>query len=253
MRRLEGLSTVVTGAGNGIGEAIAYRYAMEGACVTVTDIDPAAAAAVRDEIITHGGTAFALPMDVSDRDAVRAGIAAARERFGRVDVVVANAGISMSTGVFDTTAEQWMRHQSVNGIGTLLTMQEAALVMIGQGGGKIIVITSISGRRNNADWVAYAASKAASSSLIASGARALARHSITVTGIAPGIVETPLWEGIYQDDEARTRRFAAYAAEIPLCRTSLPDEMTGAAVFLATSDSDYMTGQIITLDGGITA
>lgn len=254
MSRLEGMSALVTGAGTGIGEAIACRYALEGARVTVADIDLSAAAAVRDEIISHGGSALAVEMDVSDRDAVRAGFAATRDRFGRVDVLVANAGISMSTGVFDTTAEQWMRHQRVNGIGTLLPMQEAARIMIEQGGGgKIIVLTSISGRRNNADWVAYAASKAACSSLIASGARSLARHSITVTGIAPGIVETPLWEGVYHDADARARRFASYAAEIPLGRTSLPDEMTGAAVFLATPDSDYMTGQIITLDGGITA
>lgn len=254
MSRLERLSTVVTGAGNGIGEAIALRYALEGAKVTVADLDLAAAVAVRDEIISHGGTALAVEMDVSDRGAVRTGLAAARERFGRVDALVANAGISMSTGVFDTTVEQWMRHQRINGIGSLVSMQEAARIMIEQGGGgKIIVVTSISGRRNNADWVAYAASKAAGSSLIASGARSLAKHAITVTGIAPGIVETPLWEGIYRDDEVRARRFASYAAEIPLGRTSLPDEMTGAAVFLATPDSDYMTGQIITLDGGITA
>lgn len=254
MNRLTSLATVVTGAGKGIGQAIACRYALEGALVAIADIDLASAMAVRDEIVAHGGVAIALEMDITDRRAVRAGLAAARDRFGRLDVMVNNAGISTSTGVFDTTAEQWMHHQRVNGFGTLIGMQEAATLMIAQGGGgKIINVTSISGRRNNADWVAYAASKASGSSLIASGARALAPHDITVTGIAPGIVETPLWQGIYQDDAALDQRFAAYAAEIPLGRTSLADELSGAAVFLASPDSDYMTGQTITIDGGITA
>lgn len=253
MNRLMSLSTVVTGAGTGIGEAIARRYALEGAQVAIADIDLASAVSLRDAIVAQGGTAMAVEMDVTDRAAVRAGLAAVRDRFGRLDVMVNNAGISMSTGVFDTTAEQWMRHQRVNGLGTLIGMQEAAALMIEQGGGKIINVSSISGRRNNADWVAYAASKASASSLIASGARALAPHGITVTGIAPGIVETPLWRGVYQDDAAREDRFAAYAAQIPLGRTSVPDDLTGAAVFLATPDSDYMTGQTITIDGGITA
>lgn len=254
MNRLTSLSTVVTGAGTGIGEAIARRYALEGAQVAIADIDLASAVSLRDAIVAQGGTVMAVEMDVTDRGAVRAGLAAVRDRFGRLDVMVNNAGISMSTGVFDTTAEQWMRHQRVNGLGTLIGMQEAAALMIEQGdGGKIINVSSISGRRNNLDWVAYAASKASGSSLIASGARALAPHGITVTGIAPGIVETPLWRGVYQDDAAREARFAAYAAQIPLGRTSVPDDLTGAAVFLATPDSDYMTGQTITIDGGITA
>lgn len=254
MNRLTSISTVVTGAGTGIGEAIARRYALEGAHVAVTDIDRASAEAVCSDIVAQGGSAMAVEMDVADRDAVRAGLAAVRDRFGRIDVMVNNAGISLSTELFTTTAEQWMRLQRVNGLGTLICMQEAARHMIDQGdGGKIINLTSISGKRNNADWVAYAASKATVSSLIAGGARALAPHGITVSGIAPGIVETPLWEGIYQDDAARTARFDQYAAVIPLGRVSVADDLTGAAVFLATSDSDYLTGQIVTVDGGITA
>lgn len=254
MNRLMSVSTVVTGAGKGIGEAIARRYALEGASVAIADIDFAAAAALRDDIVAQGGTATAVEMDVTDRAAVRSGLAAVTEQFGGVDVMVNNAGISVSTGVFDTTPEQWMLLQRVNGLGTLIGMQEAAALMIAQGrGGKIINVTSISGRRNNADWVAYAASKASGSSLIASGSRALAPHGITVTGIAPGIVETPLWSGVYEDDEARSARFDAYASEIPLGRISVADDLSEAAVFLATRGSDYMTGQTITIDGGITA
>ncbi len=254
MNRLTSISTVVTGAGKGIGEAIARRYALEGAHVTLADIDLASAEAVRDDIVARGGAAIAVEMDVADRDAVRAGLAEARDRFGRIDVMVNNAGISMSTELFTTTAEIWMRHQRVNGLGTLIGMQEAARHMIAQGGGgRIINLTSISGRRNNLDWVAYAASKATISSLIASGARALAPHGITVSGIAPGIVETPLWSGVFEDPDARAARFERYAAEIPLGRISVADDLAGAAVFLATEDAAYLTGQTVTVDGGITA
>ena len=201
MSRLTSVSTVVTGAGAGIGAAIARRYAGEGAHVTVADIDLNAALAVRDEIVAAGGSAIAVEMDVTDREAVRTGLVEARDRFGSLDVMVNNAGISMSTGVFDTTAEHWMRHQRVNGLGVLIGMQEAAKIMIDLGvRGKIINVTSISGKRNNADWVAYAASKASTSSLIHGGARALAPHGITVTGIAPGIVETPLCASIHENE-----------------------------------------------------
>lgn len=252
--RLTSLSAVVTGAGAGIGAAIARRYGREGALVSVADIDLAAAVAVRDEIVNAGGRAIALEMDVTNRDAVRTGLAAARDRYGRIDVMVNNAGISRSSTLFDTTADDWMRHQRVNGLGVLIGMQEAARLMIADARpGRIVNITSISGKRNNADWVAYAASKASTSSLIHGGARALAPHGITVTGIAPGIVETPLWQGIHTSEAEHDARFTRYAREIPLGRVSKAEDLTGAAVFLASADASYMTGQIVTVDGGITA
>lgn len=259
MNTLASLSTVVTGAAKGIGAAIARRYALEGASVVIADVDLAAAEALRDELLVQGATAIAVEMDVTDRGAVRAGLAAALDQFGRLDVMVNNAGISLSTTLFDTSQEIWMRHQEVNGLGTLIGMQEAAKRMIERGApGKIINVTSISGRRNNADWVAYAASKAVTSSLIQSGARALAPYGITVTGIAPGIVATPLWDGV--DAEATSReatsreaRLARYASQIPLGYVSAAEDLAGAAVFLAGGDSRYMTGQVITVDGGITA
>ncbi|WP_166869656.1 SDR family NAD(P)-dependent oxidoreductase [Salinibacterium sp. ZJ70] len=254
MNTLASISTVVTGAGKGIGEAIARRYAREGALVAIADIDLAAATSVRDDIVVAGGRALAVEMDVADRVSVRRGIAAAVAEFGRLDVMVNNAGISQSTTLADTTAQVWERHQKVNGLGTLICMQEAARAMIADGiAGKIINLTSISPKRNNADWVAYAASKAMVSSLIASGSRSLAPHGITVTGIAPGIVETPLWNGVHENPADLDARFVAYRAQIPLGRIAVADDLAGAAVFLASEDANYMTGQIITIDGGITA
>lgn len=254
MNRLTAVSTVVTGAAKGIGAAIAARLCAEGAHVTVSDRDLSAAQAVCARLEAAGGTAIAVEMDVTDRTSVRTGLAHVRDRFGRVDVMVANAGISLSAPLFDTTADLWMRHQQVNGLGTLICMQEAARLMIEQGdGGKIIAVTSTACKRNSADFVAYAASKASTSSLIQDGARALAPHRITVTGIAPGIVETPLWSGIIEDDADRHERLAQYARLIPLGHVSVADDLVGAAAFLASADADYMTGQIVTVDGGITA
>lgn len=254
MNRLTSISTVVTGAGKGIGAEIARAYAREGAQVAVADIDLAAATSVCDAIVAQGGLALAVEMDVADRESVRRGLAAAVREFGRLDVMVNNAGISQSTVLADTTVAVWERHQRINGLGTLICMQEAAHVMIDDGvAGKIINLTSISPKRNNADWVAYAASKAMVSSLIASGSRALAPHGITVTGIAPGIVETPLWKGVHQNPDELDARFATYRSQIPLGRISVAEDLVGAAIYLASAESDYMTGQIITVDGGITA
>lgn len=254
MNRLTSISTVVTGAGKGIGAEIARAYAREGAMVTIADIDIVAANAVRDDIVSHGGQALAVEMDVADRASVRAALAQTVATAGGLDVMVSNAGISFSTTLDNTTVEVWTRHQTINGLGTLICMQEAADLMIAAGTpGKIINLTSISPKRNNADWVAYAASKAMVSSLIASGSRALAPHGITVTGIAPGIVETPLWAGVHEDPAQRDARFATYRTQIPLGRISVPADLAGAAIFLASPESDYMTGQIITIDGGITA
>ncbi len=254
MHTLASVSTVITGAGKGIGAAIARRYALEGARVAIADLDVALARKLRAELVAQGAEAIAIEMDVTSRDDVRSGLAVVRDRFGGVDVMVNNAGVSNRSTVFDTEEESWMRHQRVNGLGTLIGMQEAAKLMIERGTrGKIINVTSISGRRNNADWVAYAASKAVTSSLVQSGARALAPHGITVTGLAPGIVETPLWEGVDADPGSRAARFARYAADIPLGYVSQPEDLAGTAVFLAGSDSDYMTGQIVTVDGGITS
>lgn len=252
--KLSGHVTVVTGAGAGIGEAIAKRFAAESAAVAVADVNFDAALRVRDDIRANGGQAIALEMDVTDRVQVRTGMSRAHAEFGRLDVAVCNAGISFSKELLDTTEDDWMRCQLVNGMGMMITMQEAAKLMIADNtAGKIINLTSISGRRNNSDWVAYAASKAVTSSLIQSGARELAPYGITVTGIAPGIVETPLWSGIYDNENELAAHMSQYAQEIPLGYVSKAEDLTGTAVFLASAESNYVTGEIITIDGGITA
>ncbi|MER6170727.1 glucose 1-dehydrogenase [Streptosporangium sp. NPDC001681] len=252
MTRLTGKVVVVTGAGRGIGSAITEALARAGASVIATDLDGASAEAVRDRILAAGGDAIAVTMDVSDRSSVVAGLSAAVDRYGHLDILFNNAGILREDPFLDVTEDDWRQLMTVNGLGTLMCTQEAARIMIAQGrGGKIVNTTSIAARQANATFAHYAASKAVVSSLIQSGARALAPYGITVMGFAPGIVRTEMWEGVVADPEARGAREAGYAERILLGRVSVPEDLGPTAVFLAGPGSDYMTGQVVMVDGGM--
>ena len=243
------LSVVVTGAGTGIGEAVARALAGAGARVAVTDRDGDAARRVRDDIVRAGGQALAAILDIRSRDSVAAALDAVVVEFGRLDVMFNNAGVSDELPFLEVTADDWDRMLNTNALGTLICMQEAAKRM-GPEGGRIVNVTSITGRQANASFMPYSASKFAINSLIQSGARALAPRGISVVGLAPGIVETPLWEGIL-DDDARAAKMAAYRARILKGRISVAEDLVPAALFLAGPGADYMTGHVLTIDGGL--
>lgn len=246
------ITVAITGAGNGIGAAIARALASAGARVGVADIDEAAAGRVVADIRESGGEAVALQMDVADRGSVRAALARLVEAFGDLDVLFNNAGISKEIPFLEQTEADWERTHRVNVIGTLVCTQEAAKLMIAAGhGGKIVNTTSITARSANAPFAHYAASKAAVSSLIQASAKALAPHDITVTGFAPGIVATEIWEQVTPDPEERARKIADYSSRILRGRVATPDDIVPVALFLAGPGSDYMTGQVITIDGGM--
>ncbi|GAB3158256.1 (S)-acetoin forming diacetyl reductase [Micromonospora sonneratiae] len=252
MSDLTGKVTVVTGAGSGIGSAVAEALARAGASVVATDRNGPSAEAVRDRILAAGGEAIAVTMDVTDRSSVVAGLAAAVDRYGQLDVLFNNAGILRENPFLEVTEDDWRQLMTVNGLGTLICTQEAAKIMIAQGrGGKIVNTTSITARQANANFAHYAASKAVVSSLIQSGARALAPHGITVMGFAPGIVQTEMWEGVQTDPSARRQKMDDYAKKILVGRVSTPEDLTPIAVFLAGPGSDYMTGQVVMVDGGM--
>jgi meso-butanediol dehydrogenase/(S,S)-butanediol dehydrogenase/diacetyl reductase len=255
MGKLDGRTCVVTGAGRGIGRGIAARLAQEGANVAIADIDAEGASRAADEI---GGEAIGVACDVADRASVRAAIAAAVERFGRLDVMFNNAGVSKTVRFLDTTEDDWERIMRVNGRGVLLCMQEAAEQFKRQGGGgKIVNTASIAGKSGFPLFAAYSASKFAAIGLTQAGARALAEDGITVNAFCPGVVTTELWEQL--DDEfiaiGETQRkgeaLESFGAGILAGRLSTPDDITGLALFLASSDSDYITGQAINVDGGM--
>ena len=254
--KLEGKIAAITGAGSGMGRAIAIAYAREGAKVVVADINLDAAQAVADEIGAAGGEASANQTDVRDLAQAQDMVDGAVERFGGLDILVNNAGVIKILPFLDTTEADWDFMFDVNCKGILWCSQAAARQMIAQGrGGKIINLASQAGRRGEALVLAYCASKACVISMTQSMALALAEHKINVNAIAPGIVDTPLWVDVdkqfahllgWEVGEPKRR----FVESIPLGRIEQPEDVTGAAIFLASADSDYMTQQTLNVDGG---
>jgi meso-butanediol dehydrogenase / (S,S)-butanediol dehydrogenase / diacetyl reductase len=258
IRRLEGRTCIITGAAHGIGKAVAQRLAEEGANVAIGDVDLDAAKSAAADITAAGGRALAQWVDVAERDSVRALIAATVDRYGPLHVMFNNAGIAQAVPLIDTTEEQWNRLMRINGLGVLIGIQEATRQFLGQGtGGKIVNTASVAGKQGFALVGAYSASKFAVVGLTQAAARELAPHNITVNGFCPGIVATELWRKLDEQimHTGRTSKvgeaMAQFSEAILLGRVSTPEDSGGIAAYLASSDSDYMTGQCIQVDGGM--
>jgi len=263
MGRVSGRSCIVTGAARGIGRAIGEALLDEGADVCFADVDADGAAKVASDNagraraagsrVAHAG------VDVTDRAQVRGMIEETVGFFGKLDVVFNNAGVNRPLNFMDVTEENWSFIMDVNGLGCLIGIQEAARQMIAQGtGGKIINTASIASRQGFDNVAPYCASKWAVVSLTQSAARDLAKHDITVTGFAPGVVATEMWEQVDRDlleigaAERPGQAMEEFSAGILRGRVAKPADITGTTTFLASKDSDYMTGQIVMIDGGMT-
>lgn len=262
MGRVSGRSCIVTGAARGIGRAIGEALLDEGADVCFADIDSASAELAarenEDRARQNGGKVAWAGVDVTKRDEVREMIAATVSAFGKLDVKFNNAGINKPMNLLDVTEENWNAIMTVNGLGVLIGMQEAAKQMIDQGhGGKIINTASIASRQGFDNVAPYCASKWAVVSLTQSGARDLAKHDISVTGFAPGVVATEMWSQLDRDlmeigaSEREGQAMAEFSAEILRGRVATPQDITGTTTFLASRESDYMTGQVVMIDGGM--
>jgi meso-butanediol dehydrogenase/(S,S)-butanediol dehydrogenase/diacetyl reductase len=250
--RLDARTIVITGGASGIGAGFARGMAAEGANVVIADLDLAKG----EELATSiGSAALAVRVDVTDRAAVAAGIAAAVDRFGRLDAYFNNAGMNAPMKFLDITEDNFALLMRVNAQSVLVGTQEAAKQFLKQGGGgKVVNTASIAGRTGFASFAPYSAAKAAVISLTQAAARALAKDGITVNGLAPGVVDTPLWIKLDRDLEAMGEaesNFASMAGSILLGRPALPEDIVPTGVFLASSDSDYITGQIIPIEGGM--
>jgi acetoin reductase-like protein len=256
MKRLEGKVAIVTGGAQGIGRAVSHRFAQEGARVAIADLQLDGAQKVADEIGAAGGQALAVAVDVANQAQVQAMVDQVVALFGGVDILVNNAGVIRITPFLEITEEEWDTVFAVNCKGLLWCAQAAAQQMVAQGrGGKIINLASQAGRRGEALVLTYCASKACVISMTQSMALALAPHKINVNAIAPGIVDTPLWEG-------NDRRFAEllgweigepkrrFTEAIPLGRIEQPEDVAAAALFLASDDANYITQQTLNVDGG---
>jgi meso-butanediol dehydrogenase/(S,S)-butanediol dehydrogenase/diacetyl reductase len=256
--RLAGKVCVVSGGAQGIGAGIAKGLATEGAAVVIADLKASTAAAFANELVREGLKVSSFEVDVAERDQVAACFDYAIETFGGLDVVFNNAGFNKPMKFLTVTEDNWNAIQRVNAWGVMMNTQEAAKRMIAQGrGGKIVNTASIAGRQGYPDIVPYCSSKAAVIMITQGAARELAQHGITVNGFAPGVVATPLWDTLDQDLMAigsSTRVGQAieeFSAGILLGRPAVAEDLAGMGVFLASSDSDYMTGQILMFDGGM--
>jgi NAD(P)-dependent dehydrogenase (short-subunit alcohol dehydrogenase family) len=247
MGRVAGKVVLVAGAGGGIGSAGAEALAREGAAVFCTDSDGAAAEATAARIHAAGGRAAASALDIRDRPAVDAAVAAVVRAFGRLDIVLESAGIAHRLDFLEVDAATWERVIAVNLTGMFHLGQAAARQMVSQGsGGSIINVTSQLAEVARPERAAYVASKGGARSLTHAMAVDLARHRIRVNAIAPGPTLTGLTRATYTDPEARR----ATEALIPLGRLGQPDDLAGAVLFLASDESRWVTGSTVTVDGG---
>ena len=265
MGSMTGRSTIVTGAAQGIGRAIGEALLDEGGNVCFADLNGEKAVEVakanEERAARAGGRAMAATVDVAKRDQVRAMIAHVVDTFGSLDVMFNNAGLNKPMNFLDVTDENWHLIMTVNGLGVLIGTQEAAKQMIAQGPAghpyKIINTASIASRQGYDNVAPYCASKAAVVSLTQSAARDLAKHDITVTGFAPGVVATELWETLDKDlmdigaSERPGQAMEEFSAGILRGRVATAADITGTTTFLASPASDYMTGQIVMIDGGM--
>jgi D-sorbitol dehydrogenase (acceptor) len=251
--RLQRRSALITGAARGIGAAIARAYVAEGATVAIGDVDTTRAAATATEI---GDRAYAVRLDVTDQASIDAAVAAVVARAGGLDILVNNAAVFDMAPIVEITRASYDRLFAINVAGTLFTLQAAARAMIAQGrGGKIINMASQAGRRGEALVGVYCATKAAVISLTQSAGLDLIRHRINVNAIAPGVVEGEHWEHVdalfakYENRPLGEKK-RIVGEGVPYGRMGTAEDLTGMAVFLASSDADYIVAQTYNVDGG---
>lgn len=276
---------IVTGAGQGIGRGVALRLAREGARVVVAEFNATTGAETAKLIADLGGEALAYVVNIADPSATSKMVNDVVAHFGRIDILVNNAGVVQTKPMMDLTEADWDRVLNVNQRGMFFCLQAVAAQMIRQipeaerqhigladvtGGqkrnghteqtsrqnnGKIVNLSSISGRRGRPLSTHYAASKAGVISITQSAALALAPYNITVNAVCPGIVPTPMWTQI---DADRSKLFGSQPGEamatfintVPLKRAATPDDVAGAIAFFCSVDADYITGQALNVDGG---
>jgi len=256
--RLEGQSALVTGAAQGLGEALALRLAREGCDIAIADLNAEKASATAAKIAAETGRrAIGVGADVTDADSCEAMVSATVAAFGRLDILVANAGILKAGDIADLTPAEWRKVIDVNLTGYFLSAQAAARAMTPNKSGSIVQINSKSGKKGSFRNSAYAASKFGGIGLTQSIALDLAPHGIRVNAVCPGnLLDGTLWQDSLFAQYAETQGLtieqvrAKYESQVPLGRGATYDDVSGVVVFLCSPDAQYMTGQAINVTGG---
>jgi len=247
--RLEGKVAIITGAARGMGKVEAEIFAREGAKVVVADILDNEAKDVADKINKDGYEAMAVKLDVSKADDWKKVVDQVTEKWGKVDVLVNNAGILSMNGVEDVSEEEWDRVMNINAKSQFLGIKYVLPAMKKATKGSIINISSVAGIVGTGMAVAYHASKGASRLLTKTVAVELAKYNIRVNSIHPGIIRTAMTEDILQDEQTSKQ----FLGTTPLGRAAEPEEVAYGALFLASDESSFMTGSELVIDGGWTA
>jgi 3alpha(or 20beta)-hydroxysteroid dehydrogenase len=243
--RLDGKVALITGAARGMGAAAARLFVAEGAKVVLGDVLPD----VKEVAQELGDAALAVTLDVTDETAWRDAVAAGEERFGKIDVLVNNAGILLMDELGNTTTEMWSKVNDVNAYGCFLGMREVMPALKRAGGGSIVNLSSVEGLGGNRFLVAYTASKFAVRGMTKAAAIELAADNIRVNSVHPGGIDTPMVRHFIPDDDS----MKWMGKQVPMKRAGKPEEVAQAVAFLASDAASYITGAELAVDGGATA
>jgi D-sorbitol dehydrogenase (acceptor) len=251
--RLKGKSALITGSARGIGRAFAEAYTREGATVAIADINLEAAEKTASQI---GGGAYAVKLDVTNLASIESAVGAVEKKAGGLDILINNAALFDLAPIVEISKASYDKLFSVNVAGTLFMLQAAARSMIARGkGGRIINIASQAGRRGEPLVAVYCATKAAVISLTQSAGLDLIKHRINVNGIAPGVVDSDMWDEVdalfaKYENRPKGEKKRLVGEGVPYGRMGKPEDLTGMAVFLASDDAEYIVAQTYNVDGG---
>lgn len=252
MRGLEGKNVVVTGGGGAIGREICRRFAGYGARVAVLDLDVGAATRVADEIRRPGGRAEPVAVDIADHAAVRRAIAAVEAELGPTDILVNNAGWDRFVNFLDSTPELWDKIVDINLRGPINLHHAVLPGMKERRSGRVVNIASDAGRVGSSGEAVYSACKGGIIAFTKTVARELARSGVTLNCVCPGPTDTPLLQSFLGEGAGGEKIRAALIGAIPMKRVGRPDDIPGAVCFLASDDAAFITGQTISVSGGLT-
>jgi len=252
MRGLKGKNVIITGAGGGIGTALAQRFAEEGCTLGLFDMNKATAETVARQVRAAGGKAFVYEVDISDYARVTETVGAFEKDSGRIDVLVNNAGWDKFAIFMQTDPELWDKVIAINLRGPINMHHAVLKYMTQRKGGKIVSISSDAGRVGSSGEAVYSACKGGIIAFTKTMAREMARYQINVNCVCPGPTDTPLFKSFLGEGEAGQKVYDALKGAIPFRRVGQPEDVPGMIAFLASDDANFITGQVISVSGGLT-